>query len=71
MSQKSRIIVLKWKQFKMNMMRSNKQMKNKPMKFKRLSGRMQFKMIKKDIGYSNDQIMNKWKRLPFEAKNMW
>ena len=64
-NQISIIIKLKWKQAKLRMMQSKNKLIQRPKRMMKLSGRMQFKMIKRPQGYSGAQIMQKWRKLPF------
>ena len=64
-SQVSVIIKLRWKQFKMRFMGSKQRLQQKPSRVMKLSGRMQFKMLKKPMGYTDMEIMSRWKKFPF------
>jgi len=71
MSQKSKIIILKWRQVKKSMMRSNKDMNSKPKRMMNMSGMRRFKMLKRSQGMSNADSTQMWRRFAFETKNSW
>ncbi len=66
----TKIISLLWKKRIMKNLKFT--FAKKPRVLKPISGRMAFKKAKLIMGkYSAVEIMARWKRLPFESKNIW